>query len=196
ARDRIAKALDRLEQQVQRPRGAGDRMPDQQAAEQRWDRALRRFCAAVPADLHEQGAAALEDERCPLWGWIESAARGRSRLPRCLTEAVMRRLVLIRLDQAGQCGPFEAVCLRCGLQYPEHKRPPLSEWKLAPGSSWDERPPRFDLPRFFEREGCPACGGSGKGGEMNWAHLIEDGYWFAPGRADKGMGGGAGAARR
>src|SRR5262249_25175992 len=87
---------------------------------------------------------------------------------------------LIRLDEADRCEPWEAVCLRCGLEYPMHKSPPLDQWRLAPGCSPDERPLRYDLPHFFDHDGCPACGASSKAGEMNWAHLMPDGYWFTP----------------
>jgi hypothetical protein len=145
--------------------------------QRRWEETLSRFEALLAEDLLGRVDEALEDERCPLWKWLEDIVRGRSRLPECLTEAVMRRLVLIRLDEADKCDGLEAVCLRCGLQYPMHKRPPLSEWRLAPGCSPDERPLRYDLPHFFDHDGCPACGASSKAGEMNWAHLMEDGYW-------------------
>src|SRR5262249_12056554 len=128
--------------------------------------------------LCDRVTAALDDTQCPLWRWLESIFEGRSRLPVWLTGEVMRRLVLIRLAGADRCEPWEGVCLRCGLQYPMHKSPPLSGWKLAPGCSPDERPLRYDLPHFFDHDGCPACGASSKAGEMNWAHLVPDGYWL------------------
>src|SRR5262245_22296447 len=181
SRNRIARVLDRLEEQVEQAQQAREQEADREAAERRrWEGALDRFGAALPEDVWDRVAAALEDPFCPLWHWIEDISRGRSRLPECLTEDVMRRLVLIRLDEADRCEPFEAVCLRCGLQYPMHESPPLSQWKLAPGCSPDERPLRYDLPHFFEHDGCPACGASSKAGEMNWAHLIGDGYGLAP----------------
>jgi hypothetical protein len=153
----------------------------EETAEQqrRWEETLRHFGEMIPEDLWDRVRAALEDRGCLLWGWIEDVFRGRSRLPECMTQEVMRRLVLIRLDEADKCEPYEAVCLRCGLQYPIHRCPPISEWKLAPGCSPDERPLRYDLPHFFDHDGCPACGASSKVGDMNWAHLIGDGYWFA-----------------
>jgi hypothetical protein len=183
SRNRMAKALDRLEQQaeqIEQGRQAWRQERDREAAErQRWEETLHRFGEALPEDLWDRVAAALEDGSCPLWDWIKNISRGRSRLPECLTEEVMRRLVLIRLDEADKCDSFEAVCLRCGLQYPMHKYPPLSEWKLAPGCSPGEQPLRYDLPRFFDHDGCPACAASSTAGDMNWAHLIGDGYWFA-----------------
>jgi hypothetical protein len=138
---------------------------------------LRRFCKVLPADLEDRVATALEDRNCPLWRWLRDMFCGRSQIPEGLSTDVMRRLVLIRLDEADKCDSFEAVCLRCGLQYPKHKSPPLRDWKLAPGCSPEGRPLRYDLPHFFDHDGCPACGASSKAGEMNWAHLIEDGYW-------------------
>jgi hypothetical protein len=180
SRSRIARALDRLEEivneRLQRRAEEDKRVAD---IRRRWDETLGRFEEALPKDLLDRVAAALEDERCPLWGWLKDVFRGRSRLPACLTEEVMRRLVLIRLDEPDRCEPWEAVCLRCGLQYPRHKSPPLSEWQRAPGCSPGERPPVNDFPRFFEHDGCPACGASSKVGEMNWAHLIPDGFWTA-----------------
>jgi hypothetical protein len=177
-RNRLVKRLDRLEQQVHERQESGRQWAEQEAAERRrWEDTLARFIEVLPEDLHDRVESVLRDERCPLWRWLEDACRGRSRLPECLTEEVMRRLVLIRLDEVDKCEPWEAVCLRCGLQYPMHKTPPLSAWKLAPGCSPDERPLRYDLPRFFDHDGCPACGASSRAGEMNWAHLMQDGYW-------------------
>jgi hypothetical protein len=180
-RNNIAKALDRLAKQVAGRRQAQEQDHHGEDAErQRWEETLNRFGMALPGDLRDRVIGALGDRGCLLWGWIGNLVRGRCRLPECLTEDVMRALVLILLDEAERCNSFQAVCLRCGLQYPTHKPPPLSEWKLAPGCSPDERPLRYDLPHFFEHDGCPACGASSKAGEMNWAHLMGDGYWFAP----------------
>lgn len=182
SRTHIAKVLNRLEEQVaeiEQGRQAREEERDRVSAEQqRWKETLKRFAEMIPDDLLDRVVAVLEDEGCRLWDWIRDVFRGRSRLPECLTEDVLRRLVLIRLDEADKCNSSEAVCLHCGLQYPMHKYPPLSEWKLAPGCSPDERPLRYDLPHFFEHDGCPACGASSKAGDANWAHLIEDGYWF------------------
>jgi hypothetical protein len=147
ARTRLVKAVERLEQLANDQEQ--QRLQDEQreVAEQRpWQEVLSSFGRAVPEDLRERVTAALQDSRCPLWDWLHDLLRGRSRLPEGLTEEVMRRLVLIRLDEADRCEPWEAVCLRCGLQYPRHKSPPLSEWRLAPGCSPDERPLHYDLP--------------------------------------------------
>jgi hypothetical protein len=158
---------------------------------------VTRFVEVLPDDLRDRVSVALQDDRCLLWPWLRDICRGRSRLPERLTEDVMRRLVLVRLDEADRCQPWEAVCLRCGLQYPMHKYPPLSDWRPGPGCSPDERPLRYGLPHFFEHDGCPACGASSKAGEMNWAHLIEDGFWTQDKRAgskDKAAGEAGGRA--
>ena len=181
SRSRMVRELERLEQLVNEQEQHQRQEEAEEAEERRrWEEALNRFEAVLPEDLLDRVALALEDERCPLWDWLDDIVRGRCRLPECLTKEVMRRLVLIRLDEADKCDSFEAVCLRCGLQYPRHKSPPLSEWRLAPGCSPDERPLRYDLPHFFDHDGCPACGASSRAGSMNWSHLIEDGYWAIP----------------
>ena len=172
-RNRFARVLDRLEEQVKERQQRRLEEEAKDADDQRrWDEVMNRFCEVLPEDLGDRVAVALQDERCPLWGWIRNMHRGRSRLPECLTEAVMRRLVLVRLDEADRCEPWDAVCLRCGLQYPMHKTPPLNEWRLASNRSPDGQPLRYDLPHFFDHAGCPGLRRPGsKAGEMNWAHL-------------------------
>jgi hypothetical protein len=179
SRSRVFKTLGRLEREISEQLEIRRQEEERQAAEQRrWEETLTCFGAALPEDLWDRVDVALRDENSTLWRWLEDMFRGRSRMPECLTEEVMRRLVLIRLEEADRCDSFECVCLHCGLQYPHHKSPPLSEWKLAPGCSPDERPLRYDLPRFFEYDGCPACRASSRASDMNWAHLMSDGYWF------------------
>jgi hypothetical protein len=187
----VRSRLARLEQRAEERQQGRPRKEGREADERRWEATLTHFVEVLPDDLWDRVSVALQDDRCLLWPWLRDICRGRSRLPECLTEDVMRRLVLVRLDEADRCEPWEAVCLRCGLQYPMHKTPPLSEWRPAPGRSPDGRPLRYELPRFFERDGCPACGASSKTGEMNWAHLMEDGYWTAD---ERGGSEGRGAA--
>jgi hypothetical protein len=114
---------------------------------------------------------------------MEDVWRGRSRLPECPTEEVMRRLVLIRLD-APEWDFMDGVCLRCGLQYPVPNYPSSAQCGcsgcMARARRRAESRALFD--RLFGHEGCPACGASTKVGDMNWAHLIGDGYWFAADR--------------
>src|SRR5947209_4476754 len=128
ARHRMARTLDRLEahfqQQNERRQEEDSRAADHRRRSQE---TLGAFATALPRDLYERVLKALNEQDCPLCPWLEDVFRGRSRLPECLTPEVMRRLVLIRLDEADQCDDFDAVCLRCGLQYPVHNSPPLSE---------------------------------------------------------------------
>ena len=189
----VRSRLARLEQRAEERQRGRPRREDREADKRRWEATLTHFVEVLPDDLWDRVSVALQDDRCLLWPWLRDICRGRSRLPECLTEDVMRRLVLIWLDEADQCEPWEAVCLRCGLQYPRHKRPPLGEWKLAPGCSPDERPLRYNLPHFFDHDGCPACDASSKVEEMNWAHLMEDGYWTT-GKHDGSEGRGTGEA--
>lgn len=181
-RGRVGRALDQMGQVLKELREQDRRRREAEARaaeEDRRDRAiLRRFESLLSEDLIIRADAALSDKHHTLWRWIEYLFDGRCRLPECLTEGVMRWLILVNLDQADKIDSYYAVCLRCGLLYPMHKSPPLSEWKLAPGCLPDERPLRYDLPHFFDHDGCPACDASSKVGSMNWAHLIEGGYWF------------------
>jgi hypothetical protein len=56
-----------------------------------------------------------------------------------------------------------------GLEYPHHRSPPLSTWKLLPGRRpFDGAPPWYDLPEFFAS--CPHCGASRY--EMDRPHLV------------------------
>jgi hypothetical protein len=108
-------------------------------------------------------------------------------LPEGLTAEVMRRLVQVRLEAAPD-DLLDGVCLRCGLQYPLPQFPGSAH--CGCGSCEDRQRQRAQslavYERLFDGRGCPACGASTKVGEMNWAHLVEDGYWFAPGRASTG----------
>lgn len=166
---RIGKALDLLEKRARELQQVRRQKDDRVAAVQRRRKEiLENFFAAMPEDLWERAVTAIdENEFCPLARWLRYVFDGRSRLPECLTKDVMRRLVQIRLDEANKCDSLECVCLRCGLQYPLPKDLP-----------WSQRGADYSPPHFFDQRGCPACGASTKAGEMNWAHLVEDGYWF------------------
>jgi hypothetical protein len=159
-----------------------DQEPDVEelAARQRWEETLLRFGEMIPEDLRPRVAAALQDKHWPLWRWIEDVWRGRSRLPECLTEEVMRRLLQIRLDGAAR-DFMDGVCLRCGLQYPLPNYPASAQCGCS--DCVDRTRQRAESLALFERlfdgRGCPACGASTKVGDMDWVHLIGDGYWFA-----------------
>jgi hypothetical protein len=186
ARNRIVKTLDRLEQQardwqqrLRQDKEGGD------AVQRRWEETLDSFGAVLPQDLVNPVATALQSRRGSLWGWLDNLYRGRCRLPECLTEDVMRRLVLLRLDaDAAEAASLNAVCLRCGLQYPLLNFPSSAQCGCPSCQDRERRlaEGRVRFERLFDGRGCPACGASTKSGDMNWAHLIEDGYWFPPDR--------------
>jgi hypothetical protein len=185
ARNRIVRRLDRLEQQAKDQQQGLRQDRDRKAAEQRrWEETLDAFGAVLSEDLLGPVATALQTRRGLLWRWFDSVFRGRSRLPEGLTAEVMRRLVQVRLEAAPD-DLLDGVCLRCGLQYPLPQF--LGSPQCGCGSCEDRQRQRAQslavYERLFDGRGCPACGASTKVGEMNWAHLVEDGYWFAPGRA-------------
>jgi hypothetical protein len=100
----MVKTLDRLEREIREQQEIRRQEEEQQAPRQRrWEETLTRFGEFLPEDLSDRVDEALRDDRCPLWRWLEDQFRGRSRLPECLTEEVMRRLVLIRLEEADRC---------------------------------------------------------------------------------------------
>jgi hypothetical protein len=83
------------------------------------------------------------------------------RLPE-LTPAAMKELLPAWLAPEADGG---MVCRQCGLKYPKHKSPPLSEWKLLPGKKpMEGLPPWYDPPYLFEA--CPGCGASRH--EVDW----------------------------
>jgi hypothetical protein len=73
---------------------------------------------------------------------------------------------------------FARVCRQCGLEYPDHQKPPLSQWKPRQGPPW------FDTPDCFAA--CPGCGASIK--DFDWAHLVDgkDPPWTQLGRQGGG----------
>jgi hypothetical protein len=184
SRTRLVKRIDRLEQQVQQRQESRRQWGEQvTAVRRRWEDTLTRFIEVLPEDLHDRVDAALWDECCPLWRWLEDVCCGRSLLPQCLTADVMRRLVQLRLEAASE-DFIDGVCLRCGLQYPLPNFPSsllCSCNSCADRQRQSERQRAQSLAvfdRLFDGRGCPACGASSKAGEMNWAHLMQDGYWF------------------
>ena len=121
----------------------------------------------LPADLRAIVArTAFPDERegMPLpasdggdrWAadWCQSAASLNCRFSEEVRPEVMEAMVSIFQDQADKIDGFE-VCCSCGFRMPRHKKPPLTEWRIVPGTEGEVRP-RYNLPRFFKS--CPACG--------------------------------------
>jgi hypothetical protein len=102
----------------------------------------------------------------PYSTWLQHLGLGWRRLPE-LSPAVMKDLLLAWLSPAAKEG---MVCRHCGLEYPYHETPPVSEWKLLPDRQPHVGPPPwYDLPVFFRD--CPGCGGSSD--EIDWPHLTE-----------------------
>ncbi len=182
SRRQIERVLDQLEQLAHEH---AQREQEAAAADRRAEETLERFAGALPADLRERVCTALEDPACRLWPWLGDLYRGRCRLPEGLSPEVMRRLVQILLEEADQCLEWVGVCLRCGLQYP------LPRWRYesrSHGSDSHATPAaerRYEE-SFFEHDGCPGCGASSKKGDMTWAHLIGEGYWFSSRRENPG----------
>ncbi len=114
------------------------------------------------------------DERGPFADWMHDLMWERSCVPEMPAEA-MRTLLLAWLSP--ERSTFSRVCRHCGLEYPDHRYPPHSEWKVLPGKvPLEGEPPWYDLPDFFTA--CPGCGASVR--EFDWAHLIgNDAPWKA-----------------
>lgn len=105
----------------------------------------------------------------PFADWFRDLAEGRCGLPE-LSAGAAKALLLAWVSPHRDA--WNRVCRRCGLGYPSHKAPPLSEWKALPGRvPLQGPPPWYDLPDFFT--GCPGCGASVL--EMDWAHLVPAG---------------------
>jgi hypothetical protein len=136
----------------------------------RWERLLGQALPLLgPADRGRVTAAAtqLEEEfGGPYRDWLRHLAEGLCRLPQ-LPPAAMKDLLLAWLSPEADGG---MVCRQCGLEYPRHRSPPLSEWKLLPGKRPLEGPPPwYDLPELFLA--CPGCGGSRF--EIDWPNHTE-----------------------
>jgi hypothetical protein len=153
-------------------------LPEDKERRQRVKRQFARL-----ADLLEAAAALMSEEQGqrvlaaldlfndrqdgPYADWFRDLARGRCRLPD-MTPAAMKAVLLAWLSP--ECDCFARVCRQCGLEYPCHKRLPLSEWKVLPGKVPQQGPPPwYDLPDFFDA--CPGCGASLL--DFDWASAVE-----------------------
>jgi hypothetical protein len=108
----------------------------QQRIERVFDRLNRMVQAALDLMSPEEGAWVVQaveqwnaDESSPLGGWLSHLDEEKCVLPE-VTPEVMRTLLLAWL--APECDDHGRVCVRGGLEYPYHKRPPLSAWQASP----------------------------------------------------------------
>jgi rubredoxin len=146
--------------------------PEDGSREERWesvvtrlDRLVRQADELLTDAEREQVRHAIQQLGDGLGGpyadWLKHLREGMCRLPD-LTPAVMKDFLLAWLAPEANGG---MVCRQCGLEYPQHKSPPLSEWKLLPGKRpFEGPPPWYDLPYLFEA--CPSCGASRH--EVDW----------------------------
>jgi hypothetical protein len=139
-----------------------------QAVQQRIDRAFVRLDRLVEAALDLMSEADItrvvqavaqwgEDGAGPLGGWLTHLAEGQCGLPE-VTPEVMRALLLAWLSP--ECDDHGRVCMRCGLEYPYYKWPPLSAGPVQPGQVPEQQP----VTDFFDD--CPGCGASTR--EIDW----------------------------
>jgi hypothetical protein len=142
------------------------------ASQKRIDRTfarLNRMVQAVLALLSPEDVARVEqavtqwnaEEASPLGSWLSHLAEGKCGLPEVNPE-VMRTLLLAWLSQ--ECEDHGRVCVHCGLEYPCHKRPPLSAWPVPQDQVLQQRP----VTDFFAA--CPGCGASTR--EIDWPWLV------------------------
>ena len=155
--------------------------PEDLQATKRWKQICRRLPQtvdrAVPLMSEEQveqvnqGMSLLvEDLEGPYSRWLQDLLDGRCRMPELSAEAG-KELLLAWLSPEVE-GAY--VCMQCGLEYPKHRSPPLSEWKVLPGKTpLVGEPPWYDLPEFFHA--CPNCGASCF--DIDWPHLIPDKHY-------------------
>jgi hypothetical protein len=139
----------------------------------RWEKLVSQAMSLLTTDEQAKVVGAVEqwaaDFAGPLACWLSDLYEGRCRLP-LLPAAAMKAVLLAWLSPAAEGG---MVCVRCGLEYPRHKTPPLGEWKVLPGKRPQEGPPPwFDLPEFFSS--CPGCAASVR--EADWPHLTEQSF--------------------
>jgi hypothetical protein len=146
--------------------------PPSQPGRERIDRTFARLSRMVEAALAlmsaEDGARVERAvtqwnaiEPSPLDGWFTHLGDGKCALPE-VTPEVMR--ALLRAWLAPECDDHGRVCVRCGLEYPCYKRPPLSALPVRQG----QEPQQRLVTDFFAA--CPGCGVSTR--EIDWPWLV------------------------
>jgi hypothetical protein len=138
-----------------------------QFVSQRMDRLVARAEELMSAAEREQVRLASEQLRDnfdgPYGDWLSHLREGMCRLPD-VSPAAMKDLLLAWLKPEADRG---MVCNQCGLEYPQHRSPPLSEYRLLPGKTpFEGPPPWYDMPRLFPA--CPGCGASCN--DTDWPH--------------------------
>jgi hypothetical protein len=153
-------------------------LPEDNLRKKRWASVAHRFvllarqagelmCDAEREQVRLAVKQLMDNFGGPFAAWVRHLQDGWCRLPE-LQPAVMKELLLTWLRPEVDGG---MVCSQCGLEYPKHKYPPTSEWKLLPGKKPREGPPPwYDLPQFFSA--CPNCGASSY--DIDWPHLIRE----------------------
>jgi hypothetical protein len=137
--------------------------PDRQREQRRFNKVWNRFTklldgveSLLTPEQDQQLEQALHDgpgRKELIDGWLRNLQEGRCRLPK-LSPEVMRDLLVAWLSPECNGG---VVCRGCGLEYPKHRHPHYSEWKLLPGKEPGvSPPPYYDLPEFFKQR--PHCG--------------------------------------
>ncbi len=170
----LRRRLDRLERRLPLPPPT---RPGEELRQRRWEAVAERWLRLAEGALAlldaaeqqrvEEAAARLGEECGPYADWLRNLRQGWCRLPELPPEA-MTGLLLAWLHPQAEGG---IVCQGCGLEYPRHKAPPLSEWKLLPGRVPQQGPPPwYDLPRLFPA--CPGCGAPPH--EADWPHQTQD----------------------
>ena len=145
------------------------RLRRKQQVVKRWMRLVKAAVPLVPDKQVDGVRAAFGDLRERVGGpygtWLRDLFAGNCRLPD-LAPVATKDLLLAWLSPEVEGG---MVCQECGLEYPRHKSPPLSQWKLIPGRlPFEGTPPWYDLPEFFRT--CPHCGT--RSFEADWPHLV------------------------
>jgi hypothetical protein len=134
--------LERLLQPPARPR------PDEVFRERRWQEIWQRFTGFIERALpllsaaeQEQVVSALEQLDGPFEGpygdWLLHLSWGWCRLPDLSAEAGKSLLLAWLSPEADG----SQVCTQCGLEYPDHRAPPMHEWKVLPGKTPLQDPP-------------------------------------------------------
>jgi hypothetical protein len=172
----MRRRLDKLEACVPAPAPASTTSSEEvrrlKRLDARLDRLLRAAVELMSAEEREQVRRGMDEWNAdgggpyPEWFWY--LCEGQSDLPEMTPEAMKAVLLAWLSPERDWLG---RVCRQCGLEYPTHKYPPMSQWKLLPGKvPWEGPPPWYDLPDFFTA--CPGCGAARN--DIDWPNQVPD----------------------